>query len=116
MTDFLRKRPRQGRAGARVWVLVTGHNFERLLKRAAGGPGFFEDIALHPDTAGRLNEAAGNNEFDRLVIIAPARRLALLRRGLSAAVQLRVAAEIRRDLTRLPDGDLQQALEKIVWF
>lgn len=55
-----------------------------------------------------------NNAFDRLVLIAPARMLGKLRKMISPAVRERVIAEIERDLTEIPTGEISRYLNDVV--
>jgi protein required for attachment to host cells len=63
-----------------------------------------------------LDEAARRGAFDRLVLVAAPRTLGDLRRALSAPVQARIVAEVDKDLTKMPEPDLQDELRKIAWF
>lgn len=56
--------------------------------------------------AGRL--AAG--EFDRLIVVAPPGMLGDLRKALSAPVRETVAAEVGKDLTKVPNHEILQHL------
>jgi protein required for attachment to host cells len=57
------------------------------------------------DVAGRLDQLCTSGELGSLVLVAPPRALAELRRVLAASVRNRTVAEIDKDLTnhRLPD-------------
>jgi len=50
--------------------------------------------------------ALGDSGFDRLVITASPNMLALLRDTLTPAIRQRLYAEIDKDLTQIPEGDL----------
>jgi protein required for attachment to host cells len=58
------------------------------------------------EVAAALNEAGSLEKFDRLVLVAPVRFLGELRTALDPATQRRVAAELQKDLTKVPDADL----------
>lgn len=58
--------------------------------------------------AARLNKAAQQNAFDRLVVIAPPTTLGDLRAQYHADLKKRIAAEIDRDLTKHPVEDIER--------
>jgi protein required for attachment to host cells len=64
------------------------------------------------DFAGRLNRAAEQGRFDRLVLAAPPKVLGQLRPALSAKAADRLAAEIGNDLTGLPVDGIEQHLSR----
>ena len=53
----------------------------------------------------QLNAAAGN-EFDELLLIAPARALSELREALDAPAQARLVGTLEKDLVKTPDHEL----------
>jgi protein required for attachment to host cells len=57
--------------------------------------------------ASELNAAHARGAFAALVLVAPARLLALLRDGLAAAVRARVVGELAKDLTKVPNHELE---------
>jgi protein required for attachment to host cells len=65
---------------------------------------FIDTLADH------LNLAEGRKEFDRLILIAPARCLGELRHRLGAATAAKVTAALAKDLTKLPLDQLDQHL------
>jgi protein required for attachment to host cells len=62
-----------------------------------------------------LNAAHRRGDFDRLVLVAPARPLGQLVDGLDEATQAAVVSRLRKDLTRVPDCDLPDHLAQIVY-
>ncbi len=64
------------------------------------------------DLADHLYELAHKNVFERIVIVAPPRVLGELRDHLHQEVTRRVVAEIPKDLTQHPVGDIEQNLKK----
>jgi protein required for attachment to host cells len=67
---------------------------------------------LH-EVAAALNEANTRNEFDCLVIIAPAHALGELRHALDSPTQHKIVAQLQKDLTKIPDADLKEHLAAI---
>jgi len=61
--------------------------------------------------AGILDKAAGENAFDRLVLVAPPKTLGELRSCLDAQTAKRVHGEIDKDLTQMTEHELQPYLE-----
>jgi len=57
-----------------------------------------------------LNEAGARNEFDRLVIVAPAPILQAIKHHLDSETTKRLTAELQRDLTKVPDQNLNEHL------
>jgi protein required for attachment to host cells len=62
--------------------------------------------------AGRLNRAAVEGRFRRLVLIAPPKVIGLLRGALSAEASAAIVAEIGSDLTKHPVDAIEQHLAK----
>ena len=60
--------------------------------------------------ASDLNRAAQANEFKEIVIVAPPKTLAELRRDLSVEAQRKVVAEIPKDLTHHPIPEIEKLL------
>jgi protein required for attachment to host cells len=58
------------------------------------------------EVAAALNEANAQDAFDRLILVAPAHVLEWLNGALDAGTRRKVAAELRKDLTKVPDADL----------
>lgn len=57
-----------------------------------------------------LKERALRNEFESLIIVAPARTLGELRKHYHKEVEKRVSAEIAKDLTGHPVADIEKIL------
>ena len=58
------------------------------------------------EVATALNEASTRDEFDRLILVAPAHALGELSRALDAPTQRKIAAQLQKDLTNVPNADL----------
>ena len=62
----------------------------------------------------RVNRDAGEKRFKHLVVVAPPRALAVLRRALSPAARAAVAAEFDKDLVRFPVYEIEKHLQKML--
>lgn len=62
------------------------------------------------EAAERINRAALANEFEKLIIVAPAKTLGELRRHYHKEVEGRITAEIAKDLTNHPVDRIEAAL------
>jgi protein required for attachment to host cells len=71
----------------------------------------FEKQKFARELAEILNEAGVRDDYDRLVLVAPAPALGELRKALGAHATDRLAAEIAKDLTNLPEHELPKRLE-----
>ena len=60
--------------------------------------------------AGEVNKAASENEFREIVILAPPKCLAEIRRDLSPDAKRRVVAEIAKDYTHHPIPEIEKLL------
>lgn len=60
--------------------------------------------------AQHLNRAAQNHEFKEVVIVAPPKALAEIRRDLSKETHAKVVAEISKDLTHHPIPEIEKLL------
>jgi protein required for attachment to host cells len=60
--------------------------------------------------ASKLNEAALQNRFEKLIIVAPPNSLAALRKNLDPKTSQRVVAEIDKDLTKHPVPEIARLL------
>lgn len=58
------------------------------------------------EVARALNEANTRDEFDRLILVAPAHALGELNQALDAPTQRKIAAQLQKDLTNVPNADL----------
>lgn len=61
-----------------------------------------------------LNKSRRRGEFDRLVLVAPARPLGQLVDALDVDTEASVSSRLRKDLTRVPDSRLHEHLADIV--
>ncbi len=115
----------------RIWVLTADRHEARIFKKEgrdalamAGEACHAGAHSHHGDSreipvqaiADWLDEAAQKDSFDRLILVAPPHTLGALRKVLSKPVNMRIAAEINKDLTKLPADDLQRELGNILWF
>ncbi len=57
-----------------------------------------------------LNEQLNRNAVEELIIVAPPRTLAVLRKHLHADVVERITAEIDKDLVKHPTGEIERLL------
>lgn len=64
--------------------------------------------------AERLNAAAANDGFDRLVIVAAPKTLGALRAALDGAASKRVTGELSKDLMKIPAHDLIGHLAEVL--
>jgi protein required for attachment to host cells len=62
------------------------------------------------EVAAVLNEANTRDEFDALVLVAPAHALGDLRQALDAPTQRKITAQLQKDLTNVPNADLAEHL------
>jgi protein required for attachment to host cells len=60
--------------------------------------------------ADQLERRRAAGEFDRIVIVAEPRTLGIIRRKLSPQLAAAVAAEVAKDLTKLPPDELRAAI------
>ena len=94
----------------------------RSFSRAGPGRSAIEPADLHAlsearflkDVATKLNHAAAVGVARRIVIVAPARALAVLRDALSAAARVAVAAEFDKDLVNFPVPEIETHLLKML--
>jgi len=69
---------------------------------------FAEDLAKH------LNAAASKHSYDRLILVAPAKTLGDLRLALSKEAVAKIAGELSKDLTPIPDHELADHLKAVI--
>jgi protein required for attachment to host cells len=62
------------------------------------------------ETAELLKRLALRNGFEQLVVVAPPKTLGELRKHYHKEVEKRLAAEIPKDLTNMPVGDIEKVL------
>ncbi|KWV52835.1 host cell attachment protein [Bradyrhizobium macuxiense] len=82
-------------------------------KRSAMQQTDWHDIEKHRfvrEVAGALDRLLRQSHVQRIVIVAPPRTLADLRRSFSPAIEKRIVAEIAKDLTGFPIDDISQYL------
>ena len=56
--------------------------------------------------ARELNRAAAQNEFEELILVAPAHTLSVIREGLDGTAAARVVGSLAKDLVKTPDHEL----------
>ncbi len=66
------------------------------------------------ELAERLNAAALEQSYDRLILVAPAKTLGDLRQALNKAAAAKVSGELSKDLTPIPDHELPGHLAKVI--
>ncbi len=65
------------------------------------------------ELAEALNAEASRDAYDRLSLVAPARILSAIGRGLSGPAKARLANSLAKDLTKVPDHELGQWLQPL---
>lgn len=65
------------------------------------------------EVARALNEASARDEFDRVILVAPAHALTELNHALDAPTQRKIAAQLQKDLTHVPEADLAKHFAEI---
>lgn len=74
------------------------------------------DGAFIKKLAAWLDLASKENVFDRLVLVASPHTLGDIRASLSKAMHACIAAEVDKDLIKMPEKEIEAHLAKIVWF
>lgn len=89
-----------------------GHSHAGPRGTAMGGTDFHqvEEDRFAAHVAERINAAAHENTFKELVIVAPPKCLAEIRKDLSAEAQKRVVCEISKDYTHHPIPEIEKLL------
>jgi len=72
----------------------------------------FEKTRFAKDVAAHLNKAAGNGEFEDLILVAPASTIGELRPALDQAATVRLRGTIEKDLTNHPVAKIQSILSE----
>jgi len=94
----------------------------RTFSGAGGRRSAIEPADLHAlaeerflkNVAERLNRDAGEKHFRSLVVVAPPKALAVLRRELSAQANAAVQSEFDKDLVKLPVYEIEKHLAKLL--
>ncbi|WP_435640370.1 host attachment protein [Micavibrio aeruginosavorus] len=87
------------------------HKYEpHMEQERAGALDFAHDLAAF------LDEADTAREFDRLVLVAAPRTLGDLRAVISKHVQRHITAQVDKNLTKLDERALGDALEDVLWL
>jgi protein required for attachment to host cells len=70
-----------------------------------------EEDRFAADAADMLKERALRNDFDSLVVVAPAKTLGELRKHYHKEVEKRLAGEVPKDLTNMPVEEIERILQ-----
>jgi protein required for attachment to host cells len=73
-----------------------------------------EGEALARDAAAAVDAGLVGGAFGGLVLVAPARALAMLRKHLSPRANAAVRGQMAKDFTKLPEAELQRVLDSLV--
>ena len=74
----------------------------------------YEKTRFAKDIAQMLEQAAGLDLYDRLVLVAPPKTLGDLRKGLGVQAMSRVSGDLAKDLTHLDIHELSGHLDHLV--
>lgn len=113
----------------RIWIMVMGQDRARFFEvkekslNVIGQAMSLDDFeilianasAFYSKLARWLHETLDEAPFDRLLVVAPAHLMDLLRKSISHRVACRIVGEVAQDLVALRQGDLEKELKKIVW-
>jgi protein required for attachment to host cells len=69
--------------------------------------------AFAAQVAEAINAQATQGDADRLSLVAPARVLNAIERGLTAAARAKLSKTLAKDLTKVPDHELKSWLEPL---
>ena len=72
-----------------------------------------EKHAFAHEVAAWVNTANTQDEFDALVLIAPAHALADLRQALDEPARRKITGQLQKDLTKVPNADLAAHLGEV---
>lgn len=98
-----------GRIGPMGNSSSARHKFEPSMQQSRQ-----EEIAFAHQIALLLNDAAGRDAFEKLVIVAAPQMLGYLRDGMNDQTRRRVAAEVSKEFANLPSPELQERLLSIL--
>ncbi|MFA7441229.1 MAG: host attachment family protein [Sphingomonadaceae bacterium] len=71
-----------------------------------------EEERFAAEMADMVNRRALSNDFDRLIVVAPARTLGELRKHFHQETNARLVGEIEKDLTNHPVPEIEEALTR----
>ncbi|MGH6947609.1 MAG: host attachment protein [Kiloniellales bacterium] len=74
----------------------------------------FEEARFAKEVAGLLNQAAKSDSYDRLILVAPPKTLGDLRQALDSHSSKLIYRELGKDLTKIPDSQLPEHLDKVI--
>jgi len=97
---------------------APGAVFESSTSRSSGlgEPGKLakeQGAVFAAEVAEALNADAERDAYDRLALVAPARILSAISKGLSGPAKARLANSLAKDLTKVPDHELGQWLRPL---
>jgi protein required for attachment to host cells len=89
------------------------------MKTVDGRGGSMQEVDFHQqeedrfaaETAAMLKERALRNDYDHLVVVAPARTLGELRKHYHKEVEKRLVAELSKDLVNTPVSEIETILQ-----
>jgi len=96
----------------------AGHRFGGGAKAGSGAtlprndPHEFEEKRFVEGAAEKVNRAALENRFDRLIVAAPPRALGQIRKTLSKAAAQRITAEVDKDLIKDSPAGIAEHLKE----
>jgi protein required for attachment to host cells len=96
----------------------AGHRFGGAAKAGSGAtlprndPHEFEEKRFVEAISEKINRAALENRFDRLIVAAPPRALGQVRQALSKAASGRLAAEVNKDLIKDSPAGIAEHLKE----
>ena len=72
-----------------------------------------ESAAFLQGVAEEINDAAGQDEMDKVILVALPKTLAVIKSGLNEQAKSKVSAEYAKNLIGAPELDLKDHLEKL---
>ena len=136
-------RVHEGIEALRLWVVVADREKAHIYRKTAKGIERIADVKIgHGDSSGGahrgydsksekkhhgdgafiqkltawLDLASREDVFDRLILVASSHTLGDIRPSLTKGMQARIAAEVDKDLTKVPDSEIEEHLTETVWF
>lgn len=112
---------------SRIWVIVANPyimqifrkhegNLEKIrearVQKSAGicNTDFAQEIGI------LLEDAMDNNAFDHIILASSPDMRGEFRKSFSNKVSMRIVAEVSTDLTKIDDSQLNEEINKILWF
>lgn len=100
-------------AGGAPGVVFEGSGSRRAGLGEPGKLAKAQGAMFAAELAEALNAEASRDAYDRLAIVAPARILGAISKGLSGPAKARLANSLAKDLTKIPDHELGQWLRPL---